>query len=571
MVAVAGITLAATGTIRLWGGTQRTDIVTHKVSYESLDVTITERGSLESAENSDVICRVKARSASSTIATTIRWIIEDGTQVKKGERLVQLDDSGLHEQRKTQAITVEQAAAALETATQNLTIVLEQNKSDYATAVLAKELAVIDRDKYRDGEYVQTKEEIKGRMMIARSDLTMWQERAAWSERMSKPGLRFVTTAQAQADEARLRGAEIAVQKIEEEIRVLEKFTRDRTLKDLNGKIAEADRAIVRVDAQNKAKAATAVAERNAKRSIYEQERTRLADIEDEIRKCLILAPQDGLVVYYMPEQSRFGSGSQQSIVAQGEPVREGQKLMRLPNLEKMVVATRIHEAMISRVRGERLKRNGFGEAVAVGWLFAAPHANAAGQLYYDDLREENKSLEFDKVADGQSATVRVEAFSARVLPGEVKTVATVASQQDWMSADVKVYQAMVAIKESIPGLKPGMTAEVTIQTDSQRERVLTVPLQAILGSVEMGDKRRVYVMTPGGPEPRDVMIGLSNEVKAEVVSGLMEGELVIRNPRAVMTDREKAALGEAKGPAEKGGAPKAKGKDKAKDKKKGS
>ena len=94
-------------------------------------------------------------------------------------------------------------------------------------------------------------------------------------------------------------------------------------------------------------------------------------EIEDEIKKCLILAPQDGLVVYYVPEQSRFGSGSQQSIIAQGEPVREGQKLMRIPDLSKMVVNTRVHEAMISRVRGEKWKQTGFSRGVQAGLLFA--------------------------------------------------------------------------------------------------------------------------------------------------------------------------------------------------------
>jgi len=37
------------------------------------------------------------------------------------------------------------------------------------------------------------------------------------------------------------------------------------------------------------------------------------------------------MVVYFVPEQARGGVGGQQAIVAQGESVREGQKLMRIP------------------------------------------------------------------------------------------------------------------------------------------------------------------------------------------------------------------------------------------------
>src|SRR6478735_1345671 len=97
----------ALGVVRLWGDTSRPDLILHKVQYERIQLTITERGQLESAENSDIVCRVKARSANSTVATTIRYLfVEDGQMVKKGEKLVQLDDSGLVEQLKTQDITV---------------------------------------------------------------------------------------------------------------------------------------------------------------------------------------------------------------------------------------------------------------------------------------------------------------------------------------------------------------------------------------------------------------------------------------------------------------------------------
>src|SRR5208337_785181 len=96
-----------------------------------------------------------------------------------------------------------------------------------------------------------------------------------------------------------------------------------------------------------------------AKQSVFEQERDRYHEYEEEVRKCILRAPQDGLVVYYISEQSRYGSGSQQSIVAQGEPVREGQKLMRIPDLSKMLVNTKVHEALVSHLRGDKWKKTG--------------------------------------------------------------------------------------------------------------------------------------------------------------------------------------------------------------------
>src|SRR5207245_6941345 len=57
------------------------DLVTHKVHYSPLEFTIVERGALESANNHDIVCRVKAKNQQTQTSTTIKWIIDDGTQV----------------------------------------------------------------------------------------------------------------------------------------------------------------------------------------------------------------------------------------------------------------------------------------------------------------------------------------------------------------------------------------------------------------------------------------------------------------------------------------------------------
>jgi multidrug efflux pump subunit AcrA (membrane-fusion protein) len=160
-----------------------------------------------------------------------------------------------------------------------------------------------------------------------------------------------------------------------------------------------------------------------------------------------------------------------------------------------------------------------------------------------------------------------VDAFPARTLRGHVKTVATVASQQDWMSADVRVYQCYVSIDESLEGMRPDMSAEVTILTDRHREHVLTIPLQAVVGSVEMGNKRKCYVDNGHGTEERVITLGMSNSKMVEVKEGLQEGELVVINPRSLMSDKEKAAAGAPPkgegGPGEGQGSPGAGGTDK--------
>jgi multidrug efflux pump subunit AcrA (membrane-fusion protein) len=525
---------------------QRTDLVTQLVKRENLQITITERGTLESADNREVVARVRSGSKGSTVATTIKWVIDDGTRVNQGQLLVDLDDSGFQEQLKNEQITLDQARALYMQAEEAYKIVKSQNESDIEAARINTILANLDVEKYR-GEYQQSVNDIDGRKKIAESDLEMWRERAAWSKRMMK--MKYISRSQAEADVSRLESAEISLKKLSMEARVLD-LTKNRTQTDLEHKYTEAIVALERTKYQARAKEVQANVDLQTKQSIYHKELTRYNEIEDEIRKCTILAPQDGLVVYYMSDQNRFGSGSQQGIIAQGEPVREGQKLMRIPDLKHMLVNTRINEAMISKVRGDMVERTGFSTCVEAALaLNANPLANLMASCTFSEIKAEfgdkHRQEEQRILSDGQYAEVRVDAYPDQVLHGHVKQLALVASQQDWMSSDVKVYQSMISIDEPFEGLKPGMSAEVTIFTDSDAYEVLTVPVQAVLpAAMDSEGKPRVFVKTSSGETlEREVEIGLSNEKVVEIKAGLEEGEEVVLNPRALLSDKEKAKL----------------------------
>src|SRR5262249_59409107 len=110
-------------------------------------------------------------------------------------------------------------------------------------------------------------------------------------------------------------------------------------------------------------------------------------------------------------------------------------------------------------------------------------------------FEDANPDLEKKLVQHGMDAIVRVNAFPDRPLKAHVKWVSPVASQTDFFSSDIKVYQTYIAIDDTrLEGLKPGMDAVVTIFVDTTPEPVLTIPIQALMGGVEMGDKRHCFV-----------------------------------------------------------------------------
>jgi hypothetical protein len=374
----------------------------------------------------------------------------------------------------------------------------------------------------------------------------MWVDRVAWSERMVKKA--FLSPLQAQAERARLRSAQTALEKIDEEFRVLEKFTLNRTKTELTGKEEESKRALVRAETQARSLEGQARKDADTKYSVYLKEKDKYEELKDEIRKCTIVAPADGMVVYYIPPQSRSGSGSRQTTIAQGEPVTEGQKLMQIPDLSRMLVNTRVHEALVSRVQGEEYKKTGLYEAMQANLfsnLLAAPTLdqrlvalNVLTEAWDSEVCAAMRQKDAIKIYDGQRAVVRVGSFSSRPLEGRVKSVATVAQTQEY-SSDVKYYQTMIEIHDSFPGLKPGMTAEVTIYTDTRVDDALTVPVQAIVRVPGKPPRYKCFVKTDGGFEERAVKVGISNDKMIEVISGLSEGEEVILNTKAVDTNSE--------------------------------
>jgi multidrug resistance efflux pump len=533
---LAGITTA----IGFLGkGPARSGLLLHTVRRQKLQPTLVERGALESADNADIVCRVKARALGSSVASTVRWAIEPGTQVQAGDKLIELDDSGLREQLKIQEVTVETAKATWIQAEEACKIGASQNASDLASARLKLDLTRIALRNYLEGEYPKCKRDIEGRLAMARTDLEMWQERSAWSTRMSRPERRYVSQAQAEADQARTASARIALKNVEEELRILEDpnaGTRVQNVKKLQGDIDEASRALERTAEQARAKEVQLEADRESKQSVYDKAAKAAEDIENEIRKCTICAPHAGLVVYYVSEQSRSGMGSQRPLVAQGEPVREGQRLLRIPDLSKMVVNIRVPEAWITRVHGEVWQKTFFSDAVQIALgttpdLWGRLSSQALFARERQSFAETYKAAEQRLVEEGQQALVRVDAFPTRWLHGHIKSVSALTSQQDWLSADRKVYQTSVSIDEPLEGLRPDMSAEVTILTEAGRDDVVTVPLPAVVGSAEAGDGPKCIVMTPEGPVERLVILGLSNDKMVEVSSGLQEEEQVLLNP----------------------------------------
>jgi HlyD family secretion protein len=387
----------------------------------------------------------------------------------------------LQEELRTQQAALEVAKAELVAAEENCKIVASQNQGDILQADLAYGLSGLDVMKYAKGDYEQARMVLEEQVITADSALTQWREHAAWSDNMVRKG--FLTENQARTDRFQVQAADLNLKNLREQLRVLKNYSKKRDMSDLEGKQQEAGLACVRARKVARANEAQAKADRLIKKDICLVLQGRCREIEKEIRKCTIAAPHDGLVYYFASSQSRFGIGSQQSIVAQGEPVWEGEKLLRIANLTKLEVTIPVLEALVTRVH------------------------------------------------PGAEASIQFPALPRQVFHGHVKKVGNVSAFLNGRSDGTLVYPVLVAIDGYSSTLKPMMTANVTLQLNHSPTPQLTIPRPAVVHTVAQGQHGTCYVQTPDGPEERDVLVGQCVQDKLEILSGLQAGEEVILSP----------------------------------------
>ncbi len=459
--------------VKRWFASGGTAVITFTVKAGPLPIAVEERGSLESSQNSDVYCLVEG-------GTTIIKILPEGQRVKKGEVVCELDSAALKDQLINQRITTKSAEA------------------NFLNAKLTREVAEIAVEEYVKGVFVQDKATAEGEIKLAESDLTRSEDRLEWARRMLEKG--YVSKAQAVTEELNFKKAQFALEQAQSKLDVLIKYTREKTIKELESEVKKAH------------------SDELAKEATWELEKGKEDKLEKQIKNCTLVAPIDGLIVYANDPSRMWGSN--QSQIEEGATVRERQKVISIPDITKMQVNAKVHEAQV------------------------------------------------DKITPNLKAQIRVDAFPDVQLAGTVADVAPLPDAGNIFSSDIKVYTTHIRIDNPIAGLRPGMTAQVKILVD-RLENVLSVPVQAVL---QYNGKDHVTKKVGDRYERVEVTLGPNNDRFVQVTKGLVDGDVVVLNPMSLMSEEEKREAfrstkeskkdwGKGEGEPGKGGPPGAAGK----------
>ena len=209
VIVVAMLSVAVFGASRYlpqWKQQSNTAKLLHTVQRGDLIITVTEDGNLESASNVDIKCQVAGGSS-------ILWIVEDGSTVKKGDRLVELDASQLDEQINTEKITYEKARSAK-----------IQAEKNFGVAKLAVQ-------EYLEGTFKQSLQDAEALITISLENLRNAENTLQYSERMFRKG--YVSSLDLESQRFAVQRSQLELDSARTARDVLVNFTKVKTLLDL--------------------------------------------------------------------------------------------------------------------------------------------------------------------------------------------------------------------------------------------------------------------------------------------------------------------------------------------------
>jgi multidrug efflux pump subunit AcrA (membrane-fusion protein) len=194
------------------------------------------------------------------------------------------------------------------------------------------------------------------------------------------------------------------------------------------------------------------------------QERTRLVEtLEKQLEQADVMAPTDGLVLIEDNWQGKWKVGSRPWT---------GAMLLRVPDLSSMKVVATVHE------------------------------------------------VDSPEIAVDQPATITIDAYPDIRFAGSVAKVADLAVARG--EDEVKYLEFEVALDESTPQMKPGMTVRVDLQLSSSPDKV-SIPIEAVRHAE---DQAYVWVDGLTGWGRQDITTTLENDTHV-VVEGLDAGSIV--------------------------------------------
>ena len=473
IVVVASIVLIAVWLKVVRGGEDpMSNLSTFVAKRGPLTISVLESGTIKAREQIILKNEVEGR-------TSIISLVPEGTRVKKGDLLVELDASQLADNKIDQEIRVQNAEAAYINATESFAVVKNQAESDIDKAKLTLEFAEQDLDQYQEGLYPNKLTAANAKITLAEEELKRAQQTLEWSEKLYEE--KYIPETELLGDQLSKSRRDLDLTLSRNDLKLLEEFTKTRDIAQLESDVHQATMALERTERKARADVVQAEADLKAKELEYKRQQDKFKKFEDQIAKANIYAPVDGMVIYATSAQRGGGHfGDSREPLQEGVQVFERQELIYLPTAESTMAEVAIHESSLEKVRV------------------------------------------------GLPAIITIDALPGKKFLGRVARIAPLPDARSmFMNPDLKIYNTQIYLEDNDSSLRTGMSCKAEVVVEQYQDEVY-IPVQAVL---RVGGEPTVYVLKEKAFEPRTVEIGLDNNRMVHIVGGLNEGEVVLLTP----------------------------------------
>jgi HlyD family secretion protein len=402
----------------------------------------------------------------------------EGKLVQKGDLLMLFDAAPFEEEIRRNQALLSQAEADLQKARQDIKLQGIQNQEELSAARLKVERSDLELKDVQDGKGRLKEDEASSAVANAERDLAKAKAQLEDLKPLLAEG--FITKMELERAEQVVARAEDDLALAKRRKDALLNFGRPLELSQARSDALSSKESFRQLESASAYRLAQKQAAISSAESRIDEAGAKLALAKEQLAKCEVRADVPGILVY---KDVFFGSEQRKPQV--GDQVWANQPLLILPDISKMVIETKVRETDIHKV-----ERN-------------------------------------------QKVTVRVEAYPDLKLTGAVTLVGTLA-QEEKERRGVKFFGVTVQINESEPRLRPGMTARVEIQVEERKDATY-LPLEAVF---QKDGRPLVYVAHGRTPQPREVVLGPSNQDFVVIERGLDPGERVyLHDPGAPPSD----------------------------------
>jgi multidrug efflux pump subunit AcrA (membrane-fusion protein) len=331
--------------------------------------------------------------------------------------------------------------------------------------------------RYVEGAGPLMLKEYESKVALAERDLLLAREKLDFKLRVNEDPTLNSPYSQNEIKAERLTVAklELSLEQARSDLTMFKQYDHPRSIRQLQADVEQAKLNLERAEVTARTQKLIAETNEKTREQNLLQAQQKLKELLEQESKLIVKAEADGLVAY----DTGRGWRADQVTVAVGESIRPRQQLMIIPDMTSLQIRTRVYEAVISMIE------------------------------------------------TGQPAVIRLDSRPEVAMTGKVAKVDVLpSSQHRWLNPGVKVFDVVVKFDspEVIKSLKPGLTAQVTIQM-RRLDDVLSVPIAAIFTEQE---QTFCHVVRNGQVEKVNVTVGQMNETHVEIRDGLAEGEEVL-------------------------------------------